>query len=690
MKKVQFIFGIHNHQPVGNFDDVFHHACDKSYLPFLQVLDKFPHISMAFHFSGSLIEWLEIHRPDVLDLFKKLVERGNIEVIGGGFYEPILAMIPEADRVGQIQKMNAWAKDRLGYEVKGNWLTERVWEPHLAQSLSKSDIDYMVVDDYHFLTSGVDPNDLGGYYNTEQEGKVLSVFPISQKMRYAMPFEDPQQAIDILRSYATDSADNLIVMADDGEKFGIWPGTWETVYGQKWLERFFTLLTENQDWLSTTTFKQYHESHAPRDLVYLPTSSYFEMSQWTLPTNLGRQMDHLVHDLNSQGKGEQSRPFIKGGMWRNFFTKYPESNWMQKRVQFLSINLHQLESKGGIPESLRDDLYRAQCNCAYWHGVFGGLYLPHLRHAIYEHLLKAEEAFVEAGGVFPGLTDLDSDGISEYRLRSNNVQVFLSADQGHIREIDWLPSNFNVTNYVQRYSEHYHEKLAHASQNQASGGSIHDIVLTKEDGLQDKLFVDQYRRHGLIDHIFSADQTQDAHYRGTLEENFTSKSSRVAQDEAGVSIQSQAVSESATLNIHKTVELHDNQLAIKVSVENAGESTVNQSYGLEFNFGLLGGNSPDRYYLLNGVNSGSLNSQGDDPDIEDVSLVNEWDNFKINLQFSESSQLWRSPIETISMSEAGFERVYQASALLPHWQLNLNPGESFEIDILLSITKFKS
>ena len=110
MKKVQFIFGIHNHQPVGNFDNVFHDACDSSYLPFLQVLEKFPDISMAFHFSGSLIEWLEGHRPDVLALFKKLVDRGNIEILGSGFYEPILAMIPEADQVGQIKKMNDWAR----------------------------------------------------------------------------------------------------------------------------------------------------------------------------------------------------------------------------------------------------------------------------------------------------------------------------------------------------------------------------------------------------------------------------------------------------------------------------------------------------------------------------------------------------------------------------------------------------
>ncbi|MCF7825821.1 MAG: DUF1926 domain-containing protein [Candidatus Marinimicrobia bacterium] len=689
MKKVQFIFGIHNHQPVGNFDHVFHDACDRSYLPFLQVLEKFRDISMAFHFSGSLIEWLEGHRQDVLELFKKLVDRGNIEVLGGGFYEPILAMIPEADQIGQIQKMNDWSKQRLNYDIKGNWLTERVWEPHLAQSLNKAGIEYMVVDDYHFLTTGADPENLNGYYYTEQEGKILSVFPISQKMRYAMPFEDPQVAIDILKSYASEDGESLVVMADDGEKFGIWPGTWDTVYKHKWLERFFTLLSENSEWLSTTTFKQYHANHIPRDLVYIPTSSYFEMSQWTLPTALGRQMDHFIHELENQGKADENRPFIKGGMWRNFFTKYPESNWMQKRVQFLSLNFEQLDSKGGVPQALRDDLYRAQCNCAYWHGVFGGLYLPHLRHAIFEHLLKAEEKFLSLGGSFPGLVDLDSDGVKEYRLRSDNIQLFISADKGHIREIDWLPAYFNVTNYLQRYAEHYHDKLASASNDPNASGSIHDIVLTKEEGLQDKLFVDTYRRHGLIDHVFNPGQSQDDYYRGLLEEDFSIQSSHVQQSEAGVLITTLGTVGPSQIKIEKKLELHHNEVSINITIQNVGPAALDHLYGVELNFGLLGGSSPDRYYLVNDLHAGFLNSHGNASRVKHVALINEWDNFKIHVGFSEACQLWRSPIETISMSEAGFERVYQASALLPHWKLNLNPGESLSLDILLSINKFK-
>jgi len=397
-------------------------------------------------------------------------------------------------------------------------------------------------------------------------------------------------------------------------------------------------------------------------------------------------MDELIHDLEERGQAEDARPFIKGGMWRNFFTKYPESNWMQKRVQYLSLNLHQLESKGGIPQSLVDDIYRAQCNCGYWHGVFGGLYLPHLRHALYEHLLKAEASFLKAGGVFAGLSDIDADGYEEYRLRSDEMQLFVSSKNGHIREIDCLSVNFNITNYVQRYSESYHHKLALVNNNESNGGSIHDLVLAKEEGLQDKLFIDGYARHSMVDHIFDDSHDQNSFYRGLLaDENDTNT---VEQAEAGVLVRSLRSIDGTKLQIEKSVELHHNSLSIKLSIQNLGPKNFTNKYGLEFNFGLLGGDTPDRYFTLNGEHAGHLNTQGNDSDVSKLSLVDEWDKFKVDLTFSDACRLWRAPIETISMSEAGFERVYQASSILPHWSLNLGPVEVFTTELKLSINSY--
>ena len=186
-------------------------------------------------------------------------------------------------------------------------------------------------------------------------------------------------------------------MADDGEKFGVWPETYHTVYEEGWLERFFTLLEQNSDWLETTTFAEYLAKEPPRGRIYLPTASYMEMGEWTLPTRAMKEYDDALAKVKDPPDFAGLRPFIKGGIWRNFLAKYPESNHMHKRMMMTSRKVHEaLDAlRAGRREKadaarMLDHLYQSQCNDAYWHGVFGGLYLPHLRSAVYEHLIQAE------------------------------------------------------------------------------------------------------------------------------------------------------------------------------------------------------------------------------------------------------------------------------------------------------------
>ena len=73
--------------------------------------------------------------------------------------------------------------------------------------------------------------------------------------------------------------------------------------------------------------------------------------------------------------------------------KYTEADEMYSRMMYVSRRLVAAHREGvdaGELALIRDHLYRGQCNCPYWHGAFGGIYLPHLRNAIYTHLLTAE------------------------------------------------------------------------------------------------------------------------------------------------------------------------------------------------------------------------------------------------------------------------------------------------------------
>jgi alpha-amylase len=200
----------------------------------------------------------------LLGTISKLVKRGQIEMMTGGYYEPILSIIPEKDRIGQIQMLTRTVADLFDYEPRGMWLAERVWEPTMPTSLVKAGVSYTVIDDTHFKYAGLTDDQLIGYYLTEDLGNAVVLFPISKRLRYTIPFEDPEKTIEHLAAMASEDGENIMVFADDGEKFGVWPHTHQHVYHDKWLERFFRLLTENSSWINMIHFSDAMQLFKPR------------------------------------------------------------------------------------------------------------------------------------------------------------------------------------------------------------------------------------------------------------------------------------------------------------------------------------------------------------------------------------------------------------------------------------------
>ena len=196
-------------------------------------------IQLTVHCSGSLLGWLREHAGKTFDLLGELAASGRVELLTGGFYEPILPMLREPDKVGQIQRLTEFLRVSFGVTPRGMWLAERVWEPQLPRSLAAAGVEYVVVDDHHFALAGLDPESVGGYFLTEDEGQPLAVFPISERLRYLVPFADPRTSLEYLESRRGTGS---VTLVDDGEKFGVWPGTHRLVYTEGWLRRFFDTL----------------------------------------------------------------------------------------------------------------------------------------------------------------------------------------------------------------------------------------------------------------------------------------------------------------------------------------------------------------------------------------------------------------------------------------------------------------
>ncbi|MFT3881857.1 MAG: hypothetical protein QM703_19645 [Gemmatales bacterium] len=284
---LRFAFALHDHQPVGNFDSVFAQAYTDAYFPFLDVISQYPELSFSMHMSGPLLEWLEKNRPDHLGDLKELVKSGQLEIIGGAYYEPILPILPRRDRVGQIRRYSEKLKEVFDADVRGLWLAERVWEPSLVTDLLEADIEYTLLDDFHFKQAGLEEDDLRGYFMTEDQGFLLRVFPISEPLRYMVPWKDPSEAMAYIDLLAEAYPDSVIVCADDGEKFGSWPGTHSLCYDKKWLATFFDMLLERQaqDKIQLVTLSQALDETPPMGTVYLPECSYREMTEWCCRPN---------------------------------------------------------------------------------------------------------------------------------------------------------------------------------------------------------------------------------------------------------------------------------------------------------------------------------------------------------------------------------------------------------------------
>src|ERR1700723_1472219 len=251
VRKFELVLLIHAHQPVGNFDDVLERAYTDSYLPFIEVLSRHPSIRMGLHYSGPLLEWVERTHPDYFERLRALVASGQVEMVGGGFYEPILVTIPPDDRLEQIARLAAYAEKHFRARPRGPWLAERVWEPQLPSCLAPAGVEYTLVDDNHFLGAGFELEQLFGYYLAEEQGLSVKVLPGLKPLRYLLPFRPPAETIEFLRTCAKKHPDGLAAMGDDLEKFGVWPGTNNLCYTEGWLENLFLALEQNSDWLQT-------------------------------------------------------------------------------------------------------------------------------------------------------------------------------------------------------------------------------------------------------------------------------------------------------------------------------------------------------------------------------------------------------------------------------------------------------
>jgi alpha-amylase len=698
---IRFVFVLHDHQPVGNFDHVFEQSYRDSYLPFLEVFERYPQLKMGLHTSGPLLEWLDAHHGDYLDRLAALVAAGRIEIIGGAFYEPILSMISRRDRIGQIKSFSRYLEKRLGAMIRGMWIPERVWEQSMTSDLVAAGIQYTMLDDSHFKNAGLSEDQLHGYYLTEDDGNMLAVFPDSEPLRYMIPFSDPQQTIDYLGRVHASHPGAIAVFGDDGEKLGAWPETKKHVYGDGWLTRFFDLLVANQNWIQSVTPSEVLDAVAPIDKIYLPEGSYREMTEWVLPTEQLAEYVAVRREFENDPRWPRIARFVRGGFWRNFRIKYPEANEMYSRMMSVSGRLQkaiEAGASGELIDEARTALYRGQCNCGYWHGAFGGVYLPHLRNAVYHQIITADNLLDRALGkpqTWVELTadDYNFDGRQEVQLAGDKlVALFAPTRGGMLYELDCRSIAHNLLATLTRRPEAYHSKvLGGDGRNDVAG--VSDKVIFKQEGLDTRLQYDDHPRKSLIDHFYDPAATLEQVSHGDARDvaDFLHSAYEARLRRNPTRMQAQFTSEGMVGDAHV-------QITKSVTLE-AGSSTLEIAYlleglpqdyplhfAIEFNFAGLPSGADDRFFYGDARERfGQLGTKLDLHDARELGLVDQWLGIDVNLSLSRPAGIWTFPVESVSQSEGGFELVHQSVAVLPHWFVQGDADGRWSVQMNLAI-----
>ncbi|MEO3993913.1 MAG: alpha-amylase/4-alpha-glucanotransferase domain-containing protein [Desulfurococcaceae archaeon TW002] len=447
-KKPIFIFVIHFHQPIGQLDEVLERLFENSYKPLMNTLLKY-RVPVALHFSGPLLLYAEKHYPDFLEMVRKAGDSGFPEFVGGAYSEAILPLIPIEDRAEQVKKYNKLFQRLIGdYPLRGFWLPERFWDQTIPSIISKFGYEYVFIDDQLLYMKGLKWSDSKYLWITEDSGKPLKIFFIDTEIRYKLPWSPVPEVIEYISKISSLEGYPYVLWGSDAEKFGEWK-PWDVT--GKWLEEFLQVSTTNNKYYVLRP-KDYLRLGVVRGLTYLPHGSYDKMMEWS------------------------------GGLIWNFLTKYSESNNMHKKLIYVRDKVLEAEaSSNSRLEDAWDYIHLAECNDVYWHGLFGGTYIHHLRAEVYRNLIRAEniaDKILRSYGIKK--KDFDFDGVDEVLIEGELLNAYVKpSDGGTLFELDYREygKEGNLINTMSRYPETYLSNVPYYTHDTYRRASFRDFIV---------------------------------------------------------------------------------------------------------------------------------------------------------------------------------------------------------------------
>ncbi len=661
MSKAYLIIGSHNYLPVGTTGEIFSFRYENLYKPILKLLNEHDSIKIAFHISGVLFEWVENNHPEYFILLRDLIKRKQVEMLGGGFYEPVFSIIPNSDKLGQIEKLTTYIRYKFGKRPRGVWIPEMVWEPNMVYTLRNSGMEYTILNDNQFLLAGLSREEIYSPVILEEQGKVIAAFPNSVEILKNIITEEPERIIERIKSISI-TVDNpvIVLVLNDAyivgklRRFG-------SEYIINWFRRFFLEIDKNRDWLESVLPTLYLKDAYPLKRAYVPESSCDEMGYWALDTKHQREFLEVKNNLNKIGSKDEEF-FVRAGSFRHFITKYIDVNLIYSRMIHTHLLVNQIRGDKYKKRSAQNELWKGQCNSVYWHGRDKGIYSNLLRKEVYRAFIEAEKIARTGNGFLPSIivSDFDMDGCVEYLYQGKYLNAFVHGTGGMIVELDYFPVSWNYFDSVMRNKEPYHSEE------------------------MDNEGYDWYPRKSFVDHFFPLDTESKNFFNMQYHELGDFILNRYKLDNLNREKKILNLFRTGKLQIDGTKKLFkiekqfqfkNREVAVAYKLSNLTESELSFVFGVEFNLGLPYVKEPN--IVISNVDGKILNFNEDSyfdlNGVERVSTFDTLNNVFLEISSNSNFDVWGAPLYAYSYDENSLSREYQATTILVKWDISMAP-----------------
>lgn len=276
----------------------------KSYLPTNQrlkmLLDKHPEFKFSLSITGTLLEQLEHHRPDVIDSFKSLIDSGRVEILAETYHHSLAFFYSKEEFETQIRMHADKIQDLFGIQPTSFRNTELSYNNEMAKWADQAGYKAIITEGWDPILGWRSPNFVYRPKDTDQIKLLMKNYRLSDDIAFRFSNQDwaqwpltTEKFVHWINSIEHDQP--VVNLFMDFETFG--EHQWEDTGIFSFLEHLPEEFMKHGDDRTFMTITEAAEQFEPADEIDVPHTITWADTERDLTAWLGNPMQHQAIDF---------------------------------------------------------------------------------------------------------------------------------------------------------------------------------------------------------------------------------------------------------------------------------------------------------------------------------------------------------------------------------------------------------